>query len=249
MTTKKQPPLGIRNHNPGNIERGASWKGLAPVQKHPRFATFAAPEFGIRAIAITLLTYFRARKAADGSRIDTIREVVERWAPGFENNVDAYVAHVDELHPASADQAIDLSRYENLMPLVVGIIQHENGRGPLAQGRWYTQAQIDEGLRLAGVVKPAKVDPIEAGAATAAGGAGVAAAVEVASRAADVVDTVPLPLAPPDATPEVLDAVQQGLAPIAHLSIYVALVLAALSVGLIVYRIRRKRRRAHLEQA
>jgi len=38
-------PRGIRNHNPGNIEKGDPWQGLAADQSgDPRFAVFAAPE-------------------------------------------------------------------------------------------------------------------------------------------------------------------------------------------------------------
>jgi hypothetical protein len=242
-------PRGIRNNNPGNIEKGASWKGLAPVQTDERFATFVSPEYGIRAIVVTLLTYHRSRKAADGSPIDTLREVVQRWAPAFENNVDAYVGHLDELHPATADQVLDLTTYANMAPLVLGIIQHENGRraGPHG-GRWYTQEQIDEGLRLAGIVKPAKVDAVEATAVTAAGGAGVATAVDLVARGTDVVDIASIPGPVHQATPEVIEGVQQALAPMAHMSKYVALALVALTVGLLVLRIYRKRQRAKLER-
>ncbi|MGL5156229.1 MAG: hypothetical protein ACRC9G_08020, partial [Aeromonas veronii] len=88
----KQQPRGIRRNNPGNIEWGSPWQGLAKPEDYPadRFAAFISPVWGIRAIAITLITYQDKRKANDGSRIDSVREVVERWAPSFENNTQAY---------------------------------------------------------------------------------------------------------------------------------------------------------------
>ena len=91
MTT----PRGIRNKNPGNIEKGPDWLGLAKDQRSDnRFAVFEAPQFGIRALCKVLLTYHRKRKAADGSAIDTVKEVIDRWAPPTENNSDAYASMV-----------------------------------------------------------------------------------------------------------------------------------------------------------
>lgn len=151
---KRAFPRGYRNNNPGNIERGSSrWQGLDPVQSDPRFATFSDPVWGIRAIARTLITYQDSREAGDGSRIDTIRETIERWAPAIENNVSAYVRHVDRVHPKGADEPLDFHNYDDLMPLVRGIIDHECG-DPRDFGlkEWYPQRVIDEGLHRAGVV-------------------------------------------------------------------------------------------------
>lgn len=86
---------------------------------------------GIRALAVTLITYHDKRRAKDGSSIDTIREVIERWAPPHENNTLAYVNEVSKAVGVAPDMIIDLHDYETLRPLVEAIIRHENGRGPL----------------------------------------------------------------------------------------------------------------------
>lgn len=142
-----QVPRGIRNHNPGNIDRhpGVRWQGMADDQAgDSRFVIFADPRWGIRAIARVLITYMTARKARDGSKIDTIREVIARWAPPSENDTGAYARHVADLTGIGIDDPIQPD-YSTLRRLVPAIIAHENGIQP------YGAAQIDDGLALAGV--------------------------------------------------------------------------------------------------
>lgn len=146
---------GIRNHNPGNIERivGTRWQGMAASQPDPRFVSFSAPEWGIRAIARTLITYQDKRRARDGSRIDTVREIIERWAPPSENNTVAYSRAVAAaLGIGPDDETVDVYRYQTMRLLVLAIIRHENGPGPRPDFGWYEPSVIDLGLSLAGIV-------------------------------------------------------------------------------------------------
>lgn len=156
----RQQPRGIRNNNPGNIEWGSPWQGLVPAgqKTDPRFAQFLDPVSGIRAIAVTLITYYDKRKAKDGSRIDSVREVIERWAPATENNVTAYARQVASLLKVSPEsETLNMHDYGTLRGLVEGIIRHENGAGPLANGNtWYKDDVIEEALRRAGVVPSVK---------------------------------------------------------------------------------------------
>jgi hypothetical protein len=78
------PPEGLRNNNPGNIEAGSNpWEGQ--TGSDGRFATFATPEHGIRALGKNLLSYQR-------QGYDTVSEIVNRWAPASDgNNTDAYI--------------------------------------------------------------------------------------------------------------------------------------------------------------
>lgn len=153
--SEKKLPRGIRNNNPGNIELGAPWQGLSKTQTDGRFAQFDTPTFGIRAIARVLITYQDKRQARDGSPIDTVREIIERWAPASENNVDAYVTAVRRAmfgDPNLPVRYLDVHKYHIMKPLVEAIIRHENGPGPLKNANsWYDDAVIDEGLRLAGI--------------------------------------------------------------------------------------------------
>lgn len=147
----------VRNNNPGNIEKGASWQGLMPLDEQTdaqrneeRFAVFKSPQWGFRAMAITLITYYDKRKAADGSKIDTIAEAINRWAPPVENATQAYIGAVDKAHPRQAHGVFNFHDYEDLAPLVKAIATHECG------GWFFEDADLEAGLRLAGVPPPAK---------------------------------------------------------------------------------------------
>src|SRR3546814_11135326 len=66
------------------------------------------------------------RGGRGGSRIDTVREIVERWAPAGENNTEAYAKHVASLINADPDMIVDVKNYSIMRGLVIGIIKHEN---------------------------------------------------------------------------------------------------------------------------
>jgi len=148
-------PRGIRNNNPGNIERdGTRWQGMAARQTDSRFVVFSEALWGIRAIARILITYQDRRRAADGSRIDTVRKFIARWAPPSENNTDAYARTVaNALGVGVDDPNVDVYDYATMFELVAAIIRYENG---VAQNRpdgaWYPDAEIERGLALAGIV-------------------------------------------------------------------------------------------------
>lgn len=161
---------GIRNNNPGNIERvpGVRWQGEAEQQRDARFVTFSEPQWGIRAIARVLITYQDARRANDGSRIDTVEKFISRWAPPTENDTAAYIRAVKTSLGDAANGTIDVYDWATMRALVLAIIRHENGAQP------YDDATIDAGLALAGIRRPdrpATSSPTVWGTvATAAGG-------------------------------------------------------------------------------
>lgn len=151
--SKTTLPRGIRNHNPGNIDRhpGVRWQGMAPDQsKDARFVVFDSPKWGIRAIARVLITYQDQRQARDGSKIDTIQEIIDRWAPPTENRTAAYAQHVATLTGIGVDERLDVYDYATMKALVQAIITHENGQQP------YDDATLDAGLKLAGIEPPRK---------------------------------------------------------------------------------------------
>lgn len=156
---RPETPRGIRNFNPGNIRhaKGVRWQGMAVAQGDTAFVQFTAPRWGIRAIARVLITYQDKRLAVDGSRIDTVREFIERWAPPSENDTNSYtvtVARALGLHPDH--EGVDVYDFDVMRTLVVAIIRHENGPGPLPGGQWYGDAIIADGLALAGIERGAK---------------------------------------------------------------------------------------------
>ncbi len=138
---------GYRNRNPGNIDYVESnkWQGQTGREDpplnggRPRFAKFASHEFGIRALAALLTTY------QDRHGLRTIGGLINRWAPGNENDTAAYARHVSLLTGRGVTEPLDLHRYEDMVPLVAAIITHELGGNP------YDQGVIDRGVALFGL--------------------------------------------------------------------------------------------------
>ena len=115
---------GERNNNPGNIDRSTiRWEGMSADQSSDdRFIVFQTPQFGIRALAKILLNY------QDVHHLDTIRQIIDRWAPPSENDSGAYVTDVAADVGVGPDDKIDLNDAAILTKLVTAIIRHENGR-------------------------------------------------------------------------------------------------------------------------
>jgi hypothetical protein len=143
---------GYRNKNSGNIDWNANNKWQGQVGREttgspPRFAVFESHEFGIRALAVLLITY------QDRYDLRTIAGLINRWCPPKDahagnQRTDLYIKHVSDLTGFSSDERLDLHTYDHIMPIVKAIITHELGGNP------YTQSVIDDGLRRAGIIKP-----------------------------------------------------------------------------------------------
>lgn len=145
---RPNPPRGIRNFNPGNIRhaKGTRWQGMSANQNDSAFVQFTGPQWGIRAIARTLITY------QDKHALRTIRQIISRWAPPSENNTESYIRQVAARVGVAPDARIDVYDYRIMRTLVEAIVRHENGPGPLPEGSWYGEGLINEGLHLAGIV-------------------------------------------------------------------------------------------------
>lgn len=132
-------PRGIRNNNPGNIDRTAEkWQGMAADQSSDsRFVVFSAPVWGLRALAKVLLRYQRKH----GLR--TPAAIIGRWAPPVENDTGAYARQVAKALGVGVGDQIDLQQPETLQRILPAIVQHENGQQP------YPAALFAEAVRLA----------------------------------------------------------------------------------------------------
>lgn len=88
--------LGMRNNNPLNIRynSGNQWQGLTGENKG--FCTFKSKVYGYRAAFVNMQTYHVAGK-------DTIREIINKWAPPAENNTAAYISTVCKASGFSPD--------------------------------------------------------------------------------------------------------------------------------------------------
>ncbi|TDV70204.1 structural protein P5 [Pseudomonas sp. LP_7_YM] len=140
---------GIRNNNPGNIDYNPrnQWQGQLPPDPaiEKRFARFDTAENGIRALAKLLLAY-RGKDGVPGvggPGIDTVREIISRWAPGGENDTEAYIRAVAADVGVQPNQPIDIRNFRTLIALTTGIIRHENGAVP------YAASVIAEGVQRA----------------------------------------------------------------------------------------------------
>src|SRR3990167_8549468 len=132
---------GLRNHNPMNLIHVSSnkFQGLDTPPSDGRFCRFVSPIYGIRAGALVLIAY------QDRHHKNTVRELIERYAPYTENDTGAYVEDVAHRMGVNADDPLDLNSHGHLRPLVEAIIRHENGK------QLYSDAEIDKALSLAGV--------------------------------------------------------------------------------------------------
>lgn len=137
----KMIPRGIRLNNPGNLKElpgdKTKWLGERATDDDPIFEEFETPEHGIRAIARVIRTYYTRHN------INTIRGVIERWAPPTENDTGSYVRHVADRCGVGADQVVDPTSVDILVALISAIILHENGQQP------YDDATIRAGVLMA----------------------------------------------------------------------------------------------------
>jgi len=139
---------GIRNNNPGNLEASwaFSWQGQNGTDG--RFATFATPEHGIRALGVNLLSYQRRG-------LDTISKIISRWAPPQDNNdTTAYIQNVSQALGVSPTTRLDVTSPPVLLALSKAIIRQENGNVP------FTDEVINSGVFSAlGMAELSGVEP------------------------------------------------------------------------------------------
>lgn len=130
---------GERNNNPGNIREyrdEIQWQGERATDDDPAFEEFKTPEYGIRALGKLLLNYQRGG-------YDTVRKIINRYAPTNENDTAAYINAVCKHTGYQPDEKIDLFDFRRLYVFACAIIQHENGRNI------YTLSQLTTGIRMA----------------------------------------------------------------------------------------------------
>ena len=145
------PTRGERNNNPGNIDYSPrnKWVGQLGIEAppnpstRPRFARFDSALNGGRAVAVLMQNY------QDNKGKNTVRGLIETYAPPNENSTNAYIDAVARAVGVDPDAVIDVHQYRYMRPLLEAIIRHENGRVI------YSPAEIDEMLRRAGIVNPA----------------------------------------------------------------------------------------------
>jgi len=117
---------GIRNNNPGNIERNnIAWNGMSADQSgDDRYIIFDRPEYGIRAMGRVLNTYYTIHT------LQTVRGIITRWGPRNQPDIiESYIKRVAQRMGIGSEIPIDWT-IDNRVKLVAAIIKHENGVQP-----------------------------------------------------------------------------------------------------------------------
>lgn len=118
---------GYRCNNPTNIiyNSKTSWRGELPHDPviEPKFCRFKSPEFGYRAAQKILLSYHKRG-------LDTIRTIINTFAPPVENDTEAYIKDVAQRVGMDPDDDIDVDDVDYALPLLKSITIHELGGMP-----------------------------------------------------------------------------------------------------------------------
>jgi len=126
-------PRGIRNNNPGNLRKSVTkWQGETENDYEKAFEVFKTPVDGLRALMIVLLNYQKKYN------LDTVRSIINRWAPPHENDTGAYISRVCWGCGVKPDQKVNLFDQGMLISMAKAIVTHENGRSPKTYPEaWY----------------------------------------------------------------------------------------------------------------
>jgi len=119
-TSTKVPK--IKNNNPGNIRavRRIKWKGQ--IGSNRGFCVFDSLEHGYKAMAKNLTTYDQKYGR------DTIKEIIESWAPRCENNTHGYISEVSIQTGYAPNQELDLKDKKIATNLMVAMTRQEHGK-------------------------------------------------------------------------------------------------------------------------
>lgn len=117
-------PRGMRNNNPGNIEQGPSaWRGKIPLSENTdgRFEQFTNYVWGVRAMIRLIRDTYMKR---DG--LVTVRQILNKYAPSFENPTQAYINNVAQKVGVLPDDPLSTDK-ATMERLIQAIGDFENG--------------------------------------------------------------------------------------------------------------------------
>jgi hypothetical protein len=107
---------------------GDNWKGMRTEQTDSGFLQFITPFYGLRAGAMTLLTYYRIHKRR------TVSDIISSWAPPSDNNPTSdYIDTVCRALGVGSRDLLDLETPDNLRRLMEAMIKVEAGSQPFAK--------------------------------------------------------------------------------------------------------------------
>jgi hypothetical protein len=113
---------GYRNNNPGNIRiNGDKFQGEVIPSQDKEFKQFESMAYGYRAIFKILRNY------QINYKLNTIRQMISRWAPENENDTANYISFVSERSGIPADDPIRTDNREMMIRMVAAMSRVENG--------------------------------------------------------------------------------------------------------------------------
>lgn len=125
MEEKKKVSRGIRNNNPGNIRISTANNWIGKIEpnkkKDSSFEEFKSMPYGVRAMMKLLQKYQRDYK------LNTVKELITKWAPEKENNTAGYIASVCWSLQCSDSHILNLKEKNVMCALVNAMIFVENG--------------------------------------------------------------------------------------------------------------------------
>lgn len=125
-------PRGYRNNNPLNVRKNAAnaWKGKVVPGTDPAFEQFITMAYGYRCALYLLRKYI-------GQGNNTIRKIINKWAPPSENNTDGYISHVAGRSGISADTVLSPTDQDKLCRIAYAMAWVENGYAPASMSDIY----------------------------------------------------------------------------------------------------------------
>lgn len=129
---------GLDNCNPGNIRRSrVRYRGERHPSTDASFKQFESMAWGYRAMFV-LLDAYRKRYS-----LNTLREMIMRYAPPEENHTALYIAVVSELTGINPDERLDTRDRKVMVPIVAAMSKVENGTPA-------NRSEVEEGFDLTG---------------------------------------------------------------------------------------------------
>lgn len=118
----KEPPLGVRLNNFGNIRKTKDrFDGEVIPSSNEKFKEFDSPVKGLRALAKILMTYY------SNYDLDTVEKIIPRYAPRNENNTKEYIRVVAAKCAVSPDEVLSIDNPGTLLSIMKGIVAMEVG--------------------------------------------------------------------------------------------------------------------------
>ena len=121
-------PRGVRNCNPGNIrmppkklEDKDKFIGELRPSRDKSFRTFVNMAYGYRAM------HYLLRRYKNSYQLNTLEQMINRWAPPTENHTDAYIDFVAKRSGIGRDQIVDVSNMTVMCRIVEAMAKMENG--------------------------------------------------------------------------------------------------------------------------